>query len=137
MPEKANPALSLGVNPVLIKIILKEEMKKRNWTNYRLSKESGVPQSTVSDHFSEDKEVIPSNDSIGKYCSALGISVVDLVIKATSYRSKEGEMLPLLWERIEKISKRGQIELISVCDRIINKEERQRAHGIYEDEDEE
>ncbi len=137
MPEKANPALSLGINPMVLKIILKEEMRKRNWTNYRMSKESGVPQSTVSDHFNEEKDVIPSNDSISRYCNALGITVVDLVVKATNYRSKEGEMLPILWEKIEKISKRGHKELIEICDRILNREERQRAHGIYEDEDDE
>lgn len=137
MPEKANPALSLGINPMLLKIILKEEMRKRNWTNYRMSKESGVPQSTVSDHFNEEKDVIPSNDSISRYCNALGITVVDLVVKAANYRSKEGEMLPILWEKIEKISKRGHKELIEICDRILNREERQRAHGIYEDEDDE
>ncbi len=63
--------------------------------------------------------------------------MVDLVVKAANYRSKEGEMLPILWEKIEKISKRGHKELIEICDRILNREERQRAHGIYEDEDDE
>ena len=33
MPKKSNPALSLGINPMLFKIIIKEEMKKRNWMN--------------------------------------------------------------------------------------------------------
>ena len=64
MPKKAKPVLSLGINPELIKIILKEEMKKRNWSNYRLSHESGVSQSSVSDHFNETKNVIPSNDTV-------------------------------------------------------------------------
>ena len=137
MPEKANPTLSVGINPELLKIVIKEEMKKRNWSNYRLSKESGVPQSTVSDQFSSGKNTIPSNDSISRYCSALGISVVDLMIKAVNYKSKEGEILPMLWERIEKMSKRGHEELIEICDRIINREELQRVRGLYDEEDDE
>lgn len=137
MPKKSNPALSLGINPMLFKIIIKEEMRKRNWTNYRMSKESGVPQSTVSDHFNEEKDVIPSNDSISKYCKALGMTAPDLVIKAQSYRSRDKETLPLLWEKIEKMSNQGRMKVNEFCDRILILEERQRAKGIYDEEDDE
>ncbi len=135
MPKKANPAFSLGINPILVKIIIKEEMEKRNWTNYRLSKESGVSQSTVSDHFNEEKNVIPSNDSISRYCQALGISPVDLVIRVNYYRSKEGEMLPLLWETIEKLERRDRMELTEYAGKLLNRKEYLKAHGIYDDDD--
>ena len=137
MPKKAKPVLSLGINPDLLKIILKEEMQKRNWSNYRLSNESGVSQSSVSDHFNEGKNVIPSNDAIDRYCNALGISHSDLVIRAEYYKSKKGELLPILWEKIEKMSKSGHMELLEYCDKIIIKEEHKKAHDIYDDEDDE
>lgn len=56
---------------VLNKIIkLREE---RDWTEYRLSEESGIPQSTISSWFR--KKIIPSVASLEKICKAYNMTL--------------------------------------------------------------
>lgn len=46
---------------------------ERNWTEYRLSEESGVPQSTISSWFR--KNVNPSKGSLEKICGAFNMTM--------------------------------------------------------------
>lgn len=46
---------------------------ERNWTEYRLSEESGVPQSTISSWFRQN--VKPSNRSLEKICKAFNMTM--------------------------------------------------------------
>lgn len=47
--------------------------KERDWTEYRLSEESGIPQSTISSWFV--KNVKPSSRSLEKICKAFNITM--------------------------------------------------------------
>lgn len=49
---------------------------ERNWTEYRLSEESGLPQSTISSWFR--KNANPSKRSLEKICSAFNITMSQL-----------------------------------------------------------
>ncbi|NRT90067.1 helix-turn-helix domain-containing protein [Clostridium beijerinckii] len=50
------------------------EINKKGWSRYRLSKESGVAQTTLRDIFGE-KQVTPSTRTLEKIASALGIPI--------------------------------------------------------------
>ncbi len=52
---------------------IKQIMKVRGWTEYRLAKESGVPQSTISNIFNRNYQ--PSIASLEIICKAFGITL--------------------------------------------------------------
>ena len=47
----------------------------KNWSIYRLSVESGVPQSTITNMF--NRETLPSIITLQSICNALGITLSD------------------------------------------------------------
>ena len=52
---------------------IKQIMKVRGWTEYRLAKESGVPQSPISNIFNRNYQ--PSIASLEIICKAFGITL--------------------------------------------------------------
>ena len=52
---------------------IKQIMKVRGWSEYRLAKESGVPQSTISNIFNRNYQ--PSIASLDIICKAFGITL--------------------------------------------------------------
>lgn len=52
---------------------LRRLMHERNWTEYRLAKESGLSQSTISNMFY--RNTIPSVATLEAICGAFGISL--------------------------------------------------------------
>ena len=52
---------------------IKQIMKVRGWSEYRLAKESGVPQSTISNIFNRNYQ--PSISSLEQICRAFGITL--------------------------------------------------------------
>ncbi len=52
---------------------IKQIMKVRGWSEYRLAKESGVPQSTISNIFNRNYQ--PSIASLEIICKAFGITL--------------------------------------------------------------
>lgn len=46
---------------------------QRNWSEYQLAEESGLPQSTISSWYR--KNILPSISSLEKVCSAFNISL--------------------------------------------------------------
>ncbi len=52
---------------------LRQLMAARNWTRYRLAKESGLSESTIANIFS--RNAIPSVDTLDKICQAFGITI--------------------------------------------------------------
>ena len=50
--------------------------EERGWTEYRLSEESGIPQSTISSWFR--KNVNPSKKSLEKICAAFNMTMSQL-----------------------------------------------------------
>lgn len=52
---------------------LKELMKERGWTEYRLAKESGLSESTLANIFR--RNTVPSISTLESICSAFGITL--------------------------------------------------------------
>ncbi|MFT3952078.1 MAG: helix-turn-helix transcriptional regulator [Oscillospiraceae bacterium] len=60
--------------------------QERNWTEYRLSEESGIPQTTISSWFR--KNVNPSIASLEKLCDAFHITL-------SQFFAEDGEQVAL------------------------------------------
>jgi len=52
---------------------IQQLMEERNWTIYRLAKESGLSQTTISNIFKRNNE--PSIPTLKRICDAFGISM--------------------------------------------------------------
>lgn len=52
---------------------IKELMRQQNWSEYRLAKESGLSQSTISNIF--HRNTLPSIPTLEIICNAFGISM--------------------------------------------------------------
>jgi transcriptional regulator with XRE-family HTH domain len=52
---------------------IKDEMNKRDWTEYRVAKEAGLSQSTISNIFKRNS--IPSVATLESICNAFGITL--------------------------------------------------------------
>ena len=68
----------------------------RNWTEYRLSEESSVPQSTISSWYS--KNMLPSISSLEKICKAFGITM-------SQFFASENDLVELTEEQKEMLEK--------------------------------
>lgn len=78
-----------------------EERQKRNWSEYTLSKNSGIPQSTISSWYR--KEMVPSVSSIEKICNGLGISLSQFFSTGSStdqYFTEEQQEIFTFWKRL-------------------------------------
>lgn len=73
----------MNENDVLNKI--KKYMELRNWTLYRLSKESNIPYTSLHSMF--EKNTQPTLSTLYKICSGLGISMGDFFSADTSSKS--------------------------------------------------
>ena len=54
---------------------------ERNWSVYRLSVESGIPQSTITNMF--NRETLPSITTLELICQAFGISMSEFFSEPT------------------------------------------------------
>ncbi len=61
----------------------------RNWSIYRLSVESGISQSTLTNMF--NRETLPSITTLECICSAFGISMSDFFKEDSSDKDNEAE----------------------------------------------
>ena len=52
---------------------LKQLLKERNWTEYRLAKEGGLSMSTLQNIYK--RNTIPTIDTLERICTALGITL--------------------------------------------------------------
>ena len=68
---------------------IEQLMKQRGWSVYRLGKESGLAQSTLSHIFRKDSE--PTISTLETICKAFGISMGDFF--------SDGELTPLNTEQ--------------------------------------
>jgi DNA-binding Xre family transcriptional regulator len=57
----------------MIRDPIKEEMKRRGWTTYRLTQETGLGKATVYDFLSGDREI--QTDSLERICEALDLEL--------------------------------------------------------------
>ena len=68
----------------------------RDWSIYRLSVESDVPQSTLTNMF--NRETLPSITTLASICNAFGISLSEFFKEDTAtmcYSSQEAQLLRL------------------------------------------
>lgn len=87
-------------------------MKKREWSIYRLGKESGLSQSTLAHVFRRDSE--PTISTLETICATFGISMAEFFA--------DGEFVPITDEQRKVLDKWAQL----------NNEQRQLLLGMIE-----
>lgn len=89
-----------------------ELRNERGWTEYKLSEESGISQTTISSWYRKD--VLPTIPSLQKICDAYNISLAQ-------FFNYEGEPVPLSedqqtllnnWNRLNEKQKKAILDLI-------------------------
>ena len=91
---------------------IEEERIKRQWTEYTLAKNSGIPQSTISTW--NRKQLEPSIASIEKICSGLGLSLAQFFSddSVEGFLSSEQSELLNLWLELTKEQRQAVISLL-------------------------
>ena len=80
---------------------IEQFMAQRGWSAYRLRKESGLAQSTLSHVFKKDSE--PTISTLEAICSAFGISLGEFF--------SDGELVPLTEEQRGLLSKWSMLSI--------------------------
>lgn len=75
---------------------IKQLLNDRNWSVYKLSKQSGISQSTISNMFSRNND--PSISTLEDICKAFGITL-------SQFFANEGELVSLDKEQVEMLEK--------------------------------
>ena len=57
--------------------------RQRNWNDYRLSVESGIPQTTISSWYK--KNILPTLSSLQKICDAFGVSMAQFFTESEKF----------------------------------------------------
>ena len=80
---------------------IQQLMQERNWTIYRLAKEAGMSQTTVSNIFKRNNE--PSIPTLRRLCAAFGITMAQFFTTAQdTEHTKEQQELIDNWERLSE-----------------------------------
>lgn len=88
--------------------------KSRNWSIYKLSEESGITQSTLSNMFS--RKTMPSISTLKQLCDAFGISLSEFF----DYESKDfSEEDSLLISKYKKLNEQEKIIVQNFLDSIL------------------
>ena len=66
---------------------IKEIQEARGWSSYRLSKETGIPQSTISTWYV--KNLCPPIDKLETICEALGVTLAQFFSSDPSKRYED------------------------------------------------
>lgn len=85
---------------------------ERNWSEYRLSEESGIAQTTISSWFK--KEIYPSIPSLEKICKAYDISMAQFFNfdnEPVSLSPEQNELLEN-WNRLSGEQKTAVLNLL-------------------------
>ena len=89
-----------------------DERIKRNWSEYALSKNSDITQSTISTWYR--KKLQPSVASIEKICTGLGISLAEFFNDESSYvylTPQQSEILNL-WDALTPVQRESITNLL-------------------------
>ncbi|MCL2852742.1 MAG: helix-turn-helix domain-containing protein [Defluviitaleaceae bacterium] len=91
---------------------IKQLSKERGWTNYRLAKESNVPQATVNNLFRlNNQPTVPTLESL---CNGFGITLSQFFAEgdeAVILSEEQREMLKV-WDTLNKEQKAALLELL-------------------------
>lgn len=93
---------------------------KKGWSQYRLSKESGVRQSHIS-ALESGKKKSPTTDTLRKICDALGVSLAE-------FDDNTVEMIPSIPGKSSEFPNMENI--LSILDRVAVTENEKRAAAI-------
>lgn len=85
---------------------------KNHLTNYQLAKESGLPQSTISNIFA--RRSCPRIDSLEAICNVFGLTLAEFFLEDEQYvllNESQRELFEL-WEALPKQKKKAVLYLI-------------------------
>ena len=88
---------------------------ERGWTEYQLSEQSGLPQSTISSWYR--KNMIPTIPSLEKICAAFGITLSQLFAEGNSPVSLTESQKRLL-NRWSRLSEEQQSAVLGLIDKM-------------------
>lgn len=90
---------------------IRELMEARNWSVYRLSKESGVSWSTIRNMFERNTE--PTVSTLEALCNGLGISLTQLLL-GDGYPELTAEQKEVLirWDSLNPNDKKLFLDLL-------------------------
>ena len=85
---------------------------ERKWSIYRLSIESGIPQSTITNMF--NRETLPSIPTLKNLCDAFGITMSEFFKDETEipYRLQKNEELLTLFNKLTEQEKDSLLILL-------------------------
>jgi len=85
---------------------------ERNWSEYRLSVESGIPQSTISSWYK--KEILPTLPSLERICKAYNMTLSQFFADNNSAVELTEEQRILLenWNRLDQTQRNSILNLI-------------------------
>jgi len=89
---------------------IKDFMEKRNWTEYKLTKEAKLPPSTVANLFK--RNTIPSIPTLEAICSAFGITLSQFF--GDEYSVKLSEEQKELFDRWITLSEEQKLLLLEL-----------------------
>ena len=92
---------------------IRELMEERGWTEYRLARESGLSQSTISNMFNRNNA--PTLPTLEAVCGAFGITLVQFfsVGEASSSLTEEQQALFAKWSTLSDEQKRLLLDLMN------------------------
>lgn len=90
---------------------IKQLMKERDWTDYRLAKESGLSHSTVTNMFNRNNA--PTLPTLEAVCNAFGITLAQFFTEGTSPEmTEEQRILFAKWSTLTEKQKCLLLELM-------------------------
>lgn len=92
---------------------IKHHMQIRNWSEYRLAKESGLSQSTIANIFR--RNTLPSIPTLEIICSAFGITLSQFFSNDEHCTSLSEEQIELLkaWSVLSTKKRKALMNLIN------------------------
>ncbi len=94
---------------------IEQERLTRNWTEYTLAKNAGIPQSTISTWYR--KQLQPSIASIEKICGGFGITLSAFFENeaqtAVSLTTEQSELYEY-WSKLSPSQKKAIVDLLKV-----------------------
>lgn len=91
---------------------IRQLLDERNWSLYKLSKESGVPQSTLSNLFSRNNH--PSINTLEVICKGFGISLAQFFSVDGEPMVLDSEQILLLerWSKLSSEQRKAFLDLM-------------------------
>ncbi|MCB6477563.1 helix-turn-helix transcriptional regulator [Emergencia timonensis] len=90
---------------------IKELMEERRWSEYRLSKESGLSQSTIRNLFTRNN--LPTFQTLEAICDAFGITLAQFFSEGSAVElTEEQQMLLKKWAAISKDQQQALLVLL-------------------------